>query len=121
LLSDAEKATLAEIAHRLGRNALEELAAVARPETLMACYRKRIAKKFDGSMYPSLQHTLWTSCRFSFVSQGCFVTECQFACSTALHQAPPIWQRPPPTAWEWEASGFRICALARQLLAQVSW
>src|SRR5499433_2216394 len=51
LLSDAEKATLAEIAHRLGRNALEELAAVARPETLMAWYRKLIAKKFDGSMY----------------------------------------------------------------------
>jgi hypothetical protein len=33
LLADAEKATLAEIAHRLGRNALEVLAAVARPET----------------------------------------------------------------------------------------
>jgi hypothetical protein len=31
LLSDAEKATLAEIAHRLGRKALEELAAVAKP------------------------------------------------------------------------------------------
>jgi len=51
LLSDAEKATLAEIAHRLGRNALDELAAVARPETLLAWYRKLIAKKFDGSMY----------------------------------------------------------------------
>jgi hypothetical protein len=31
LLSDAEKATLAEIAQRLGRKALEELAAVAKP------------------------------------------------------------------------------------------
>src|SRR5262244_3548582 len=31
LLSDAEKATLAEIAHRLGRRALEELTAVAKP------------------------------------------------------------------------------------------
>ena len=51
LLSDAEKATLAEIAHRLGRNALDELAAAARPETLLAWYRKLIAKKFDGSMY----------------------------------------------------------------------
>jgi len=48
-LSDAEKATLAQIAHRLGRNALDELAAAARPETLMAWYRKLIAKKFDGS------------------------------------------------------------------------
>ena len=35
LLSDAEKATLAEIAHRLGRKALEELAAVAKPDTLL--------------------------------------------------------------------------------------
>src|SRR3989442_3514528 len=33
LLSHAEKATLAEIAHRLGRKALDELAAVARPAT----------------------------------------------------------------------------------------
>jgi putative transposase len=31
LLCDAEKATLAEIAQRLGRKALEELAAVAKP------------------------------------------------------------------------------------------
>ena len=31
LLCEAEKATLAKIAHRLGRNALEELAAVAKP------------------------------------------------------------------------------------------
>jgi putative transposase len=36
LLSDAEKATLAEIAHRLGRKALEELSAVAKPDTLLA-------------------------------------------------------------------------------------
>ena len=51
LLSDAEKATLAQIAHRLGRDALDELAAVAGPDTLMAWYRKLIAKKFDGSAF----------------------------------------------------------------------
>jgi len=49
LLSDAEKPTLAEIAHRLGRKALEGLAAVAQPDTLLAWYRKLIATKFDGS------------------------------------------------------------------------
>ena len=43
LLSDAEKATLAEIAHRLGRKALEELSALAKPDTLLAGYRKLIA------------------------------------------------------------------------------
>ena len=38
LLSEGEKATLAEIAQRLGRKALEELAAVAKPDTLLAWY-----------------------------------------------------------------------------------
>jgi putative transposase len=51
LLSDAEKATLAEIAHRLGRKALEEVAAAAKPDTLLAWYRKLIANKFDGSKF----------------------------------------------------------------------
>jgi putative transposase len=51
LLSDAEKATLAEIAQRLGRKALEELSAVAKPDTLLAWYRKLIADKFDGSRF----------------------------------------------------------------------
>src|SRR5260370_4029492 len=51
LLSEGEKATLAEIAQRLGRKALEELAAVAKPDTLLAWYRKLIAKKFDGSKF----------------------------------------------------------------------
>ena len=49
LLSEGEKATLAEIAQRLGRKALEELAAVSKPDTLLAWYRKLIANKFDGS------------------------------------------------------------------------
>jgi hypothetical protein len=51
LLSEGEKATLAEIAQRLGRKALEELAAVAKPDTLLAWYRKLIANKFDGSKF----------------------------------------------------------------------
>jgi hypothetical protein len=36
LLSEGEKATLAEIAQRLGRKALEELAAVVKPDTVLA-------------------------------------------------------------------------------------
>jgi putative transposase len=49
LLSDGEKATLAEIAYRLGRKALREVAMVAQPETILAWYRRLIANKFDGS------------------------------------------------------------------------
>jgi len=48
-LSDAERATLGEIAHRLGRKALAEVATVARPDTVLAWYRKLVARKFDGS------------------------------------------------------------------------
>jgi len=51
LLSDSEKATLAEIAHRLGRKALADVAATAKPDTLLGWYRKLIAKKFDGSKF----------------------------------------------------------------------
>ena len=49
LLSDAERATLAEIAHRLGRKGLEEVAATARPDTILGWYRKLLVSKFDGS------------------------------------------------------------------------
>src|SRR5712664_1369973 len=34
-LSDAERATLGEIAHRLGRKALEDVANAARPDTIL--------------------------------------------------------------------------------------
>src|SRR5213078_3680346 len=49
VLSEGEKATLAEIAHRLGRKALEDVAATAKPETILGWYRKLVANKFDGS------------------------------------------------------------------------
>ena len=48
-LTDAERATLGEIGHRLGRKALAEVANVARPDTILAWYRKLVVRKFDGS------------------------------------------------------------------------
>jgi putative transposase len=48
-LSDAERATLGEIGHRLGHKVLAEVANVARPDTILAWYRKLVARKFDGS------------------------------------------------------------------------
>jgi hypothetical protein len=47
--SDAERARLGEIGHRLGRRVLGEVATVARPDTILAWYRKLVARKFDGS------------------------------------------------------------------------
>ena len=49
VLSEGEKATLAEIAHRLGRKALADVAATAKPETILGWYRQLITNKFDGS------------------------------------------------------------------------
>ena len=48
-LTDAERKTLAEIGKKLGRKALEEVATVVKPDTILAWHRRLIAKKFDGS------------------------------------------------------------------------
>ena len=48
-LHRVEFRSLAEIGKRLGRRALEEVAQIVRPETILGWHRKPIAKKFDGS------------------------------------------------------------------------
>ena len=50
-LSDPERSTLAEIGKRLGRKALVQVARVAKPDTILAWYRRLIADKFDGSKH----------------------------------------------------------------------
>jgi hypothetical protein len=40
---------LAEVGKRLGRKALEDVAQIVRPETILGWHRNLIAKKFDGS------------------------------------------------------------------------
>jgi hypothetical protein len=64
-LSDAERATLAEIGHRLSRKVLAEVATVARPETILAWYRKLVARKFDGSTRVEARAGLGSSERLS--------------------------------------------------------
>jgi len=49
LLSNAERATLGEIGHRLGRKALAHVANAAKPDTILGWYRSLVACKFDGS------------------------------------------------------------------------
>lgn len=48
-LTDPERISLASAAKRLGRKALEEVAQIVRPETILGWHRRLIAKKFDGS------------------------------------------------------------------------
>ena len=47
-LSDPERSTLVEIGKRLGRKALAQVACAAKPDTVLAWYRKLIANKFEG-------------------------------------------------------------------------
>jgi putative transposase len=48
-LTESERITLAEIGKRLGRKALQKVTHIAKPDTLLAWYRRIIAHKFDGS------------------------------------------------------------------------
>jgi hypothetical protein len=48
-LSGPQRSTLAEIGKRLGRTQLAKVACAAKPDTILAWYRRLIARKFDGS------------------------------------------------------------------------
>jgi len=50
-LTDAERKTLAEMGQKLGKKALEEVATIAQPETILAWHRTLMAQKFDGSQH----------------------------------------------------------------------
>lgn len=56
-LPDPERATLSEIGKRLGRKALEQIACVAKPDTILGWYWKLAAQKFGfrltGTFNPS--------------------------------------------------------------------
>ena len=50
-LSDSERTALAEIGQKLGKKALEEVATIVKPDTILAWHRKLVAQKFDGSKH----------------------------------------------------------------------
>jgi transposase InsO family protein len=48
-LSDGERKTLAALGKQLGKRALNEVATLVTPDTILAWHRRLIAKKYDGS------------------------------------------------------------------------
>ena len=48
-LRDGERKALAEIGHKLGKQALKDVATIVKPDTILAWHRKLVAQKFDGS------------------------------------------------------------------------
>jgi putative transposase len=50
-LSDGERKTLAEIGCKLGKQALEEVAKIVKPDTILGWHRTLVAQKCDGSKH----------------------------------------------------------------------
>src|SRR3989442_10678891 len=48
-LSDGERKALAEIGQKLGKQALQEVAKIVKPDTILGWHRRLVAQKFDGS------------------------------------------------------------------------
>src|SRR5215467_2394551 len=48
-LTDGERKTIAEIGRKLGKQALQEVATIVKPDTILGWHRKLVAQKFDGS------------------------------------------------------------------------
>jgi putative transposase len=48
-LTDGERSTLAEMGKRLGRQGLQQVARLAKPDTILGWYRQLVAEKFTGS------------------------------------------------------------------------
>ncbi|OGQ80415.1 MAG: hypothetical protein A2289_10415 [Deltaproteobacteria bacterium RIFOXYA12_FULL_58_15] len=48
-LTDPERITLAKLGKKLGGKALNEVAAIVKPATILGWHRRLVAKKFDGS------------------------------------------------------------------------
>src|SRR5262245_13799831 len=51
-LSDGERTALAAIGQKLGKRALEEVATIVKPDTLLAWHRQLVTQKFHGSQQP---------------------------------------------------------------------
>src|SRR5262249_1312305 len=48
-LTDSERKTLAAIGQKLGKKALEDVATLVKPDTIVGWHRRLVAQKFDGS------------------------------------------------------------------------
>ena len=53
-LTDGERRSLAEVGKRLGKQALDEVASIVNPDTVLGWHRRLVAKKFDKLQEPSV-------------------------------------------------------------------
>jgi len=105
-LSDGERATPAEIGKRLGRKGLEQVARLAKPDTILAWYRQLVAEKFDGSKQrrspagraPVRRSRIWWFAWLARTPAGA---------TTGLWERWPIWGiRCPTRPWATSCAGM---------------
>ncbi len=95
LLSDSEKTTLAEIGHRLGRKALADVAASAKPDTLYRWYRELIAKRM------ARENLSWGYDRIvgAMANLGYRLSDETIGNILKRHDIPPAPKRKQTTSW----------------------
>ena len=119
-LTDAERIRLAKLGHELGRKALEGIAAIVKPETILAWFRKLVAKKFDSSRRPRKQgrprtpeeiealivkiaeeNPSWGYSRLVGALKNLGIKRCEETVAEVLrrHGIPPAPQRQPSMSW----------------------
>jgi putative transposase len=62
-LTEGERSMLAEIGRRLGRQGLQQVARLAKPDTILGWYRQLVAEKFAGSKTAPLARSAARPCR----------------------------------------------------------
>jgi len=103
-LADPERVTLAEIAKRLGRKALKDVAQVAKPDTILAWYRRLIAQKFDGSR-------IWLRARDPGIDVDASTRALHFSAKTSQQED---WCRNTPPAYSVESGPTRPIGIGQR-------
>ena len=120
-LSDGERKTLAEIGSKLGKQALEEVAKIVKPETMLGWHRTLVAQKCDGSAHrqapgrppidPELEALVvrmaqdnrsWGSDRIvgALANLGYTISDQTVGNSLQRHGIPPAPERQTTTTWK---------------------
>jgi putative transposase len=106
-LSDGERKALAEIGKKLRKKALEEVASLVKPDTILAWYRQLIAQKFDGSpQRKALGRMAQENCRWgndriagALAHLGYMISDQTVGNILKRHGIPPASERNRTTTW----------------------
>jgi putative transposase len=142
LLTDAERKTLAEIGHKLGRQALQEIATIAKPDTILAWHRKctdhqdvsapqrpsvgrpRIAKELEDLVVRmARENRSWGYDRIvgALLNLGYRISGQTVGNILKRHGIPPAPERKTTTTWQEFLCIHRDVLMATDFFSSVVW